>query len=472
MERLIKKGKIIPKRADEIKNSKLGIGFEKLDRDVFDPEKAYDKLSEIGVKWVRIQSGWQRTEKEKGIYDFEWLDKIVDNLIERGLRPWMCLCYGNELYDDLAKTVFGAVGCPPIYTQEQKDAWKNYVKTVVKRYKGKIDHYEIWNEPDGVHCWKKGVNAKEYGEFAIDTAKAIKETDSDAKIIGGAVYGLNLNFINKAFFTGMGDYIDYLSYHSYTHDETPVFNWVNSLNAIIARYNPKIKVIQGESGAQSKSNGNGALKKGAWTDEKQAKQLTRHIVADLMSGVYFTSYFSCMDMIEALKGEKGKVATYLDYGYFGVLGAEFDENGRSVGTYYRKPSFYALQNIASVFSEEFEPCCIPMEYWPDYYTELSPGIFDYDLKPNNIIFGGFSKENSEAFVYWYPSNIMTTSYEGTITMKLSSKYEKVQLVDLMEGTIYDIPESILTIDEEGVCFFKNLPIKDTPMLITFGEFVK
>ena len=45
-------------------------------------------------------------------------------------------------------------------------------------------------------------------------------------------------------------------------------------------------------------------------------------------------------------------------------------------------------------------------------------------------------------------------------------------MDLMEGTIYDIPESILTIDEEGVCFFKNLPIKDTPMLITFGEFVK
>ena len=146
MERLIKIGKIQPKKSSEIKFSKIGIGFEKLDRDVFDPEKAYDKVADIGVKWVRIQSGWQRTEKEKGVYDFTWIDTIIDNLIKRGLKPWVCLCYGNQLYDDLAKTVFGAVGCPPIFTEEQKNAWENYVKAFVNRYKGVISYYEIWIE--------------------------------------------------------------------------------------------------------------------------------------------------------------------------------------------------------------------------------------------------------------------------------------------------------------------------------------
>ena len=81
MERLIKVGKITPKASKDIKFSKIGIGFEKLDRDVFDPEKAYDALSKIGVKKARLQSGWQRTEKEKGVYDFEWLDRVVDSLI-------------------------------------------------------------------------------------------------------------------------------------------------------------------------------------------------------------------------------------------------------------------------------------------------------------------------------------------------------------------------------------------------------
>ena len=62
---------------------------------MFDPEKAYDKVAAIGVKWVRIQSGWARTEKEKGVYDFRWLDSIVDNLLARGLKPRMCLCCGD-----------------------------------------------------------------------------------------------------------------------------------------------------------------------------------------------------------------------------------------------------------------------------------------------------------------------------------------------------------------------------------------
>ena len=116
---------------------------------MFDPEKAYDKVAAIGVKWVRIQSGWARTEKEKGVYDFAWLDSIVDNLLARGLQPWMCLCYGNGLYDENAAKIFGAVGVPPIFTDEQRAAWDAYVRATVAHYKGRITHYEVWNEPDG-----------------------------------------------------------------------------------------------------------------------------------------------------------------------------------------------------------------------------------------------------------------------------------------------------------------------------------
>ena len=85
MERLQQIGRIAPLHASRIKRSRMGIGFEKLDRNVFDPFKAYDKLAATGVKWVRIQSGWARTEKEKGVYDFSWLDSSVDELCARGL---------------------------------------------------------------------------------------------------------------------------------------------------------------------------------------------------------------------------------------------------------------------------------------------------------------------------------------------------------------------------------------------------
>ena len=92
--------------ASEWSQSRLGIGFEKLDRAVFEPHRAYDKLEKVGIKWVRIQSGWARTEKEPGVYDFAWLDSIVDNFLKRGIYPWLCLCYGNSLYTEKAKEYF------------------------------------------------------------------------------------------------------------------------------------------------------------------------------------------------------------------------------------------------------------------------------------------------------------------------------------------------------------------------------
>ena len=80
MERLTKIGDVKSKSSSEIKYSRLGVGFEKIDRKLHDPEMAYDKMAETGIKWARIQSGWARTETEKGVYDFAWLDSIVDNL--------------------------------------------------------------------------------------------------------------------------------------------------------------------------------------------------------------------------------------------------------------------------------------------------------------------------------------------------------------------------------------------------------
>ena len=42
MYRLKKIGRIKTKSASEVAKSRLGIGFEKLDRDAFNPENAYD----------------------------------------------------------------------------------------------------------------------------------------------------------------------------------------------------------------------------------------------------------------------------------------------------------------------------------------------------------------------------------------------------------------------------------------------
>ena len=110
MKKLTEIGKIRPLGKNDEKNARFGIGLEKLDRNVFDPSKTYDRLADIGMKYVRLQSGWMRTEKEEGIYDFAWLDEIVDNLVSRGMEPWLCLCYGSGAFRDCSGLTSVTIG--------------------------------------------------------------------------------------------------------------------------------------------------------------------------------------------------------------------------------------------------------------------------------------------------------------------------------------------------------------------------
>ena len=203
MERLKQVGKLKPAPAKEIGLSRLGVGFEKLDRKAFDPSKAYDKVAELGVHYVRLQSGWQRTERIKGVYDFSWLDEIVDNIMARGQEPWLDLCYGNDLYSADAAKYYGAVGCPPIFSDEEKSAWINYVQACVAHFRGRIRWYEIWNEADGQWCWKHGPNAIEYGDFTVATANAIHRADPEAKAIGCVLSWIQMPFFKAMFDRGV-----------------------------------------------------------------------------------------------------------------------------------------------------------------------------------------------------------------------------------------------------------------------------
>ncbi len=464
-ERFIEVGKIIPKNSSDIKYSKIGLGFEKLDRDVFDPEKAYEYVAKSGVKWARLQSGWQRTEREKGVYHFEWLDRIVDKMISIGVEPWLCLCYGNELYSEDAKKYFGGVGVPPIHTREEKDAWTNYVKATVEHFRGRIHYYEVWNEPDGAWCWKHGPNAIELAEFTKDTAIACKEADPSCEVIGLTLCWSEPFAIEFAK-TGVLDYLDGVSYHAYTVEEDFWKNRIKFFKTMREEYQkPGLKIFQGESGTQSRPDGAGALRGGAWTQLKQAKFLLRHLITDLAGGVEFASYFSCMDMIEALNGFSGDVASYLDYGYFGVLGADFDENGKAVGTYTPKLSYYALQHLCSVMSEEYEVCDSVAEGLVLESIRLQGTDLDF-CNTSHYCFG--REDGSVAFMYWVPKNILSETYEGTISLKLdeSVKNKDIYLTDLLSGKVYKYDEKATT--DEGI--LKNIPITDSPMMITFGKF--
>lgn len=468
MQRLIKIGKIKKYKSDEIQSSKLGIGLEKLDRNLFDPSKTYDYLQDLGVKHVRLQSGWERTEKTKGVYDFEWLDVIVDNLLQRGIKPWLCMCYGNGLYSLEANKYFGAVGVPPIFTESERQGWHNYCFATAKHFKGRITNYEVWNEPDGVWCWKHGVNGKEYGQFVIDTSKAIKSVDASAKIIGGAMaHAIHIPWLKDALSVGMAEHIDMYSYHNYTLDYSRLLDYVNILKSVLDKSGKQIKIVQGESGSPSEFNGRGALHQALWSPEKQAKHMLRRSILDLVSEVEFTSHFTTVDMVEALNGTNDNKQSYLDYGYFGVLSAQFDKNGLSIGDYKPKQSYYALQTLCSLMYD-VTPTTLPITIYNADFTLLT---FAESEGKNDVVSHSFTKPNgASAFVYYKPTNVITDNFQGVVSFVMDTPSEKISLIDLMDGSVYHIPENMIKDLGNGIKVLELIPIKDYPLMITFGEF--
>ena len=469
MERLKKIAEVLPVKSSAVGKSIFGIGFEKLDRGVFDPTNAYDKVADLGVKWVRIQSGWAKTEKEKGVYDFSWLDSIVDNLCRRGLTPWLCLCYGNSIYDPEAGKVFGATGCPPVKNQEQKKAWLDYVAATVKHYAGKITWFEIWNEPDGKWGWKHGVNGTEYGNFVIATAQAIKEANPAAKVIGGASCIHKPEWLADMTATGAPKFMEAYSYHGYWSSDRESVYIPRLARTLCRECNPDIKFIQGETGTQSRSDGAGALAGRAWSPLRQAKFLARTLLSHMFEGVFINSYFSCVDMVEALNGITGDKSSYMDFGYFGVLEAKFNEEGIAVGDYTPKKSYRTLQVLASVFREDYEMKELPLRL----FRQESPRFASLDDHWTEIISRGFVKpDGSCGLVYWKPVELLKSTYESSISVQAVGMKGTPHLISLLDGSVYEIPDTMMQQVHKDVIIFNNLPVTDYPLMLTFGNFAE
>ena len=205
---------------------------------------------------------------------------------------------------------------------------------------------------------------------------------------------------------------------------------------------------------------------GGWTPRKQCKHMLRHMITDLGMDVKFSSYFSCMDMMEALNGTVGDKKSYQDFGYFGVLGADFDDDGVAVGEYSPKPSYYTLSYLASIFAEDIEAIEVPIIV----HNENAPhcGNLPSVYCGTNEAYGFRLNNGSLAYAYWYPVNHMTCDFEGAISFTTSDLGEP-KLVDLLDGAIYEIPEEMIERHPSGSMVLHLLPIKDYPLLLVFGE---
>jgi len=467
--KLKKIGRLKTKTSLEIKKSRLSVGFETLDREMFKPEPCYDYVEKLGVKYARVQTMWKRCETQKGKLDFRELDKVVDKLISIGVEPWFNLTYGNPIYMEKDLPNEAAVGCiPTLYGDECEKAWFNYVAELTKHYKGRIKLWEIWNEPNISNFWYPSTaHGAKYAEFLKQTVPYIRENDSDA-VISGCSAGVDNEFLYDALKAGIGEHIDCFSFHPYS--AIPEYNYFGSLASVrrmLKKYAPHVKLMQGECGYPSQATGHHDkyLVKFNATETTQAKYVLRRVTLDSLADMELISYFHITDLMENVyvqsSGEKRPPVI------LGLL------HGK---TYVPKESYYAMQNICNILDGEADLLeGLFFEGWMGDYNRRAMGA----IPSLAIIHGSFERRGYPVYTWYYPESL-EHEWHGNNTFEIKivndedteNRIEHPVVIDCINGGVYEPTEysdndaGRLGINSDRHCLFHGLPLTDYPLFLT------
>lgn len=457
--KLKKIGTLKTKTSSKVETSRLSVGFEALDRAMFDPEPCYDAAERLGVKFARCQTAWNLCEKEKGVYDFSMLDSIAGNLLRRGIEPWFNLTYGNSLYMPGAPTS-AAVGCiPNLFGEECRRAWCRYVQTLARHFKDRVRYWEIWNEPNHPAFWYPSEpSGEKYAAFTHETVPYIKMEIPDAEIIGCSA-GIAVEFLRDCIFAGLGNDIDLFSIHPYSSiPENDFFSSIGSVRRLLRKYAPHVRLIQGECGYPSQTCGHHDRNLAPYhaTEETQAKFVLRRIFLDYMADMKIISYFHISDLMENVYRQASGVSR--PPVMLGLLhGLE----------YTPKSSFYAMQNACSLFDGE---CGAPEELflsvWPDDLCRRREGV----IPQLSITKGAFLRRKYPFYAWYYPEDLQkewcgdTSLQVGIIPGEGDRALERPVVIDALTGNVYEPTESEYLYGCRLT--LKGLPLTDYPVFLT------
>lgn len=262
-------------------------------------ERDLDMIAAAGFKFIRMDFGWQSTEREKGVYNWEAFDELTNNLEKRGIKALYILDYSNSLYEsstlikDQATGVERRVTNSP-QTPESVAAFAKWAAAAAEHFKGRNIIWELWNEPNLSNFWRPQADVEQYKTLCLATCKAIKEKVPDSYIIGPATSGFPYPFLEAILASGILDYLDAVSVHPYRGPqrapETAIEDYAK-LREMIDQYASASKkgmpIISGEWGY---SNFNRGVPR-----ETQAATLPRMIMTNLYAGVPLSIWYDWKD---------------------------------------------------------------------------------------------------------------------------------------------------------------------------------
>ncbi len=208
-----------------------------------DPERLDDVIASMqaaGVGTVRMPFRWTLIEPKRDNYLWRRHDIVVEKL--RAADIEIVGIFGTVPTWANGKSAENAPPDhdPTAYPPTDIDDFNDMVGDVVRRYKGDVAGWVIFNEPNIDKFWRPAPDAEQYVEFLCEGYRIVKRWDADATVIGGALAGNGQSigrsgrdvheFLPLLYEAGALGCYDVLAIHPYLH---PTINSVEKLQASI-----------------------------------------------------------------------------------------------------------------------------------------------------------------------------------------------------------------------------------------------
>ncbi len=175
-------------------------------------------VQDAGLRWVKQEIPWREVEGHaKGVWQWEASDRMLNQIEAHNLKVIARL--GSQPAWAAPDTALPGI-TPPDDLQDFYD----YVFAVASRYKGRIQAYQIWNEPNLAREWgNQPPNPVEYADMLRVGYQAVKAADPQAIVVSAGLAPTtrddnhampDVHFVQGMYNAGASPWFDALGVHA------------------------------------------------------------------------------------------------------------------------------------------------------------------------------------------------------------------------------------------------------------------
>ncbi len=167
----------------------------------------YGLAKTMGAVWFRVDFRWADIEPRKGDWHFSGYDAFVNRSKAENRKILAVLCYDTPWIHEEGKSKEFYI------SPDRVPDFLRFVRKTAARYAGKVDAFEIWNEPNLDRFWK-GTMA-EFMDLTVRAAAEIRAVAPGTVIVGGSFNGAPETFLPQMSRLGLFESLDVISFHPY-----------------------------------------------------------------------------------------------------------------------------------------------------------------------------------------------------------------------------------------------------------------